>query len=157
MGELAATDFSLKTWYEAAEKYAEKLSDTQCVELYGVMVFPPKQKEERFFAEDWLFRVQFAAVCILARISFHELNRICKGQLDWPIIPAFTLAAWLSSQDVSYARRAEEILEIVRKRISKENYCFFEYAYTCAAYLLPGKDEGYYRKLWQRRQSLLEE
>ncbi len=157
VGELAATDFSLKTWYEAAEKYAEKLSDTQCVELYGVMVFPPKQKEERFFAEDWLFRVQFAAVCILARISFHELNRICKGQLDWPIIPAFTLAAWLSSQDVSYARRAEEILEIVRKRISKENYCFFEYAYTCAAYLLPGKDEGYYRKLWQRRQSLLEE
>lgn len=156
VGELAAMDFSLEAWYEAAEGYASKLSVTQREELYDVMIFPPAQKDGRIFAEDWLLRVQFAAVCILARISLHEIDRICKGQLDWPIIPAFTLAAWLASQDASHAQWAENILNIVQSRISRDNYCFFEYAYTCAAYLLPGKDEEYYTELWQWRQSLTE-
>lgn len=156
VGELAETDFNLKSWYEAAKQYAEKLSDGQWEELYGVMVYPPNQKSDRFYAEEWLFRVQFAAVCILARISPGEIDRICKGQIDWPMIPAFTLAAWLAAQDASYKEWAEEILNMVRSRISQENYCFFEYAYTCAAYLLPGKDEAYYTKLWQWRQSLRE-
>ena len=155
VGELAATDFYLPAWYEAAKKYAAKLSGTQREELYGVMVFPPKQKDNRIPAEDWLFQVQFAAVCILAQISLHEIDRICKGQLDWPIIPAFTLAAWLASQDPSsYAQWAEDILNVVESRISRKNYCFFEHAYACAAYLLPGKDEEYYTKLWQRRQEI---
>ena len=156
VGELAAMDFSLKSWYEAAEEYGTKLSEVQYKELYGVMVFPPKQKDDRIFAEDWLFRVQFAAVCILARISLHEIDKICKGQLDWPIIPAFTLASWLASQDPSYSQWAEDILNIVQSRISRNNFCFFEYAYTCAAYLLPGKEEEYYTKMWQWRQSLKE-
>ena len=152
VGELAATNFYLPAWYEAAREYAAKLSGTQLEELYGVMVFPPKQKDNSILAEDWLFRVQFAAVCILAQISLHEIDRICKGQLDWPIIPAFTLAAWLASQDSSHVQWAENILNIVESRISRKNYCFFEFAYACAAYLLPGKDEAYYTKLWQRRQ-----
>ncbi len=156
VAELAETDFSLKSWYEAAEQYAEKLSGAQRDELYGVMVYPPRQKDGRIPAEEWLALVQFAAVCILARISLHEIDRICKGQIDWPLIPAFTLAAWLSARDVSYAQWAEEILNMVRSRISRENYCFFEYAYTCAAYLLPGKDESYYAELWRWRQSLKE-
>lgn len=154
VAELAATDFSLEKWYEAAGGYAAKLSEAQREELYGVMVFPPKQNGDRIAAEDWLFRVQFAAVCILAHISLHEIDRICKGQLDWPIVPAFTLAAWLASRDTSCVPWAENILNIVQSRISRKNYCFFEYAYTCAAYLLPGKDEAYYTKLWQWRQSL---
>ncbi len=152
VGELAATDFSLEAWYDAAKEYAAKLSTVPREELYGVMVFPPKQTDDSILAEDWLFRVQFAAVCILARISLHEIDRICKGQLDWPIIPAFTLAAWLASQDPSHVQWAENILNIVESRISRKNYCFFEFAYTCAAYLLPGKDEAYYAKLWQWRQ-----
>lgn len=154
VGELAATDFYLPAWYEAAGEYAAKLSGTQLEELYGVMVFPPKQKDNSILAEDWLFRVQFAAVCILAQISLHEIDRICKGQLDWPLIPAFTLAAWLASQDPSHVQWAENILNIVESRISRKNYCFFEFAYACAAYLLPGKDEAYYTKLWQRRQEV---
>lgn len=154
VGELAETDFSLAAWYEAAKGYAAKLSPEQYQELYGVMVYPPKQKNSRIFAEDWLFQVQFAAVCILARISLHEIDKICKGQLDWPIIPAFTLAAWLASQDPSHIQWAENILNMVQSRISKNNYCFFEYAYTCAAYLLPNKEEEYYTKLWQWRHSI---
>lgn len=156
VGELAAMDFSLKAWYEAAAEYAPGISVAQREELYGVMVFPPKQADNGIFAEDWLFRVQIAAVCILARISLHEIDRICKGQLDWPIIPAFTLAAWLASQDASHARWAEELLNIIQQRISRTNYCFFQYPYVCAAYLLPGKSEEYYTALWQCRQSLLE-
>ena len=131
-------------------------SPEQCNVLFGVMVYPPKQKNTQIFAEDWLFRVQFAAVCILAHISLHEIDKICKGQLDWPIIPAFTLAAWLASQDSSYAQWAEDILHIVRSRISQNNYCFFEYAYTCAAGLLPGKEEAYYTWMWEQRQLLKE-
>ena len=154
VGELAETEFSLGAWYEAAKDYAAKLSPEQCNELYGVMVYPPKQTGSQIAAEDWLFRVQFAAVCILARISLHELDKICKGQLDWPIIPAFTLAAWLASRDFSHAQWAEGILNMVQSRISRNNYCFFEYAYTCAAYLLPNKDEEYYVKLWQWRHAL---
>ncbi len=156
VGELAAMDFSLKTWYETAAGYAAQLSGAQREELYGVMVFPPQQRDDRILAEDWLFRVQYAAVCILARISLHELDRICKGQLDWPIIPAFTLAAWLASQDTSLAPWAEGLLDIIQQRISRTNYCFFQYAYICAAYLLPGKSGEYYRDMWQCRQSLLE-
>lgn len=156
VGELAETDFSLEAWYDAAKEYAAKISQTQCDELYGVMVFPPKQKDNQIPAELWLSRVQFAAVCILARISRHEIDRICKGQLDWPIIPAFTLAAWIASKDPSSVQWAEKNLDIVRQRISRNNYCFFEYAYTCAAYLLPGKEEEYYADLWQWRQSLTE-
>ena len=117
------------------------------------MVFPPRQTDNQIYAEDWLFRVQFAAVCILARISLDEIDKICKGQLDWPIIPAFTLAAWLASQDPSHAQWARLILSIVQSRISQENYCFFAHAYFCAAYLLPGENEDYYTKLWQLRQS----
>ncbi len=154
VGELAATNFYLPAWYEAASEYAAKLSGVQLEELYSVMVFPPKQKDNSILAEDWLFRIQFAAVCILARISLHEIDKICKGQLDWPIIPAFTLAAWLASQDPSHVQWAENILNIVESRISRKNYCFFEFAYTCAAYLLPGKDETYYTELWQRRQEV---
>ena len=156
VGELAESEFSLGTWYAAAKGYAAKLSPEQCNELYGVMVYPPKQKNTQIFAEDWLFRVQFAAVCILAHISLHEIDKICKGQLDWPIIPAFTLAAWLASQDSSYAQWAEDILHIVRSRISQNNYCFFKYAYTCATGLLPGKEEAYYTWLWEQRQLLKE-
>lgn len=156
VGELAATDFSLGAWYEAARGCAAKLSKQQYNELYGVMVYPPEQKDTRIFAEDWLLRVQFAAVCILARISLHELDRICKGQLDWPIIPAFTLAAWIASQDSSRAQWAEELISIAGSRISRSNYCFFEYAYACAAYLLPDHDEKYYADMWQWRQSLTE-
>lgn len=151
--ELASMDFSLPAWYESAKEYAEKLSETEIGDLYGTMVFPPRQTDDQIYAEEWLFRVQFAAVCILARISLHEIDRICKGQLDWPIIPAFTLAAWLASQDPSHAQWAELILSIVQSRISQENYCFFKHAYACAAYLLPGKSEDYYTELWQLRQS----
>lgn len=154
--ELAATDFSLPSWYESAKDYAARLSKEQYKDLYGVMVYPPKQKNTQIYAEKWLFRVQFAAVCILARISLHELDKICKGQLDWPIIPAFTLAAWLASQDSSHVKWAEKLLRTVENRISRDNYCFFEYAYACAAYLLPGQDEEYYTKMWQWRQSLTE-
>lgn len=156
VGALAETDFSLSAWYEAAGEYAARLSPDQYAELYGVMVYPPQPQNRQIFAEDWLFQVQTAAVCILARTSLHELDRLCRGQLDWPIIPAFTLAAWLAAQDTSRAQWAEALLDVVRSRISRKNYCFFEYAYTCAAYLLPGKDEEYYTKLWQWRQSLTE-
>lgn len=156
VGELAAEEFSLGAWYEAAGEYAAKISETQREELYGAMVFPPKQKDNRIPAEDWLFQVQFAAVCILARVSLHEIDRICRGQLDWPIIPAFTLAAWLASQDLSYIEWAKELLNLVENRISRDNYCFFEQAYTCAAYLLPDQEEAYYTKMWRWRQSLSE-
>lgn len=150
--ELAATDFSLPKWYEAAKKYAAMISENQYNELYGVMVFPPRQTVSQYPVEDWLFRVQFAAVCVLAHISLHEIDKICKGQLDWPIIPAFTLAAWLATQDATYIPWAEKILILIESRISQENYCFFEHAFTCAAYLLPGKDKKYYTNLWHWRQ-----
>ncbi len=156
VGKLAAADFSLKVWYEAAKDCAAKLSPEQYHELYGVMVYPPAQKDTEIYAEDWLSRVQFAAVCILAHISLREIDKICKGQLDWPIIPAFTLAAWLASQDSAYVQWAAGLLSLVQSRISRSNYCFFEYAYTCAAYLLPDQTEEYYAKLWQWRQSLME-
>ncbi len=152
--ELASTDFSLPIWYESAKKYVAMLSESQYNELYGVMVYPPHQTIYQYPAEDWLFRVQFAAVCILAQISLHEIDKICKGQLDWPIIPAFTLAAWLATQDTSYISWAEKILNLIKSRISQENYCFFEHAFTCAAYLLPGKDKKYYTHLWLWRQSI---
>ena len=154
VGELAATDYSLGVWYEAAREYAAKLSSDQYHELYGVMVYPPAQgNSTQIFAEDWLLRVQFAAVCILSHISLHEIDKICKGQLDWPIIPAFTLAAWLASQDAAYTQWAEKLFNLVQSRISQSNYCFFEYAYACAAYLLPGHTEEYYTEMWQYRQS----
>lgn len=156
VGELAATDFSLSSWYEAAMNYAAKLSTEQYKELYGVMVYPPEQINTQIYAEEWLFRVQFAAVCILAHISLHELDKLCKGQIDWPIIPAFTLAAWIASQNPSYVHWAENLLHIVESRISRDNYCFFEYACACAAYLLPCQDEEYYTKMWQWRQTLSE-
>lgn len=154
--ELAETDFSLPAWYEAAGRFAAQVSTEQREELYGVMVHPPKQEKGEVFAEDWLFQVQFAAVCILARTSLRELDRICKGQLDWPIIPAFTLAAWLASQDVSCLPWAEDLMGMVQSRISKENYCFFEHAYACAAGLLPGREAAYYTEVWRWRQSLKE-
>ncbi len=156
VGDLAETDFSLETWYETAKECAAKLSQEQYNELYGVMVYPPSQKDTGIFAEDWLARVQFAAVCILARISLHEIDKICKGQLDWPLIPAITLATWLASQNSSYEQWAAKLLDIVGARISRKNYCFFEYAYACAAYLLPNQTEEYYTKMWQWRQSLTE-
>lgn len=151
---LASTDFSLKTWYEEAKSYADTLSKQHTSQLYATMIHPPKQSTTTFLAEEWLSRVQFAAVCIVAQISLHEIDRICKGQLDWPIIPAFTLAAWLASQDFSLAEWAENILQLVARRISRTNYCFFEHAYYCAAYLLPNKDQTYYIKLWQQRRAL---
>ena len=154
VGELASTHYLLKSWYEAGKTYAKKISKEQVNELYGAMVHPPSQKEDNYYPEEWLSRVQFAAVCILANISLHEIDRICKGQLDWPIIPAFTLAAWLAAQDVSYAEWAENLLNIIQSRISRENYCFFEHAYVCAAYLIPNKDESYYTKMWKLRREL---
>lgn len=154
--ELAETEFYLPAWYEAAGGYAARLSPEQCGDLYGVMVYPPKQNDTGIYAEDWLFKVQFAAVCILARISLHELDKICKGQLDWPIIPAFTLAAWLASRDVSCLSWAENLLSMVQSRISTENYCFFAYAYACAAGLLPGREAEYYTDMWRWRQRLKE-
>lgn len=154
--ELAETEFALPAWYEAAGRYAAQVSPEQREELYGVMVHPPKQEKGEVFAEDWLFQVQFAAVCILARTSLHELDRICKGQLDWPIIPAFTLAAWLASRDASCLPWAENLMSMVKDRISKENYCFFERAYACAAGLLPGREAAYYTEVWRWRQSLRE-
>ncbi len=156
VGKLAETDFSLETWYAAARDCAAKLSPEQYSDLYGVMVYPPAQKDTQIYAEDWLSRVQFAAVCILSHLSLHEIDKICKGQLDWPIIPAFTLAAWLASQDSSHVQWAEELLHLVQSRISRSNYCFFEYAFACAAYLLPNQTEEYYTKMWQWRQSLME-
>lgn len=156
VGELAETEFSLPAWYEAAEKYAARISPEYREDLYGVMAYPPKQKGDGICAEDWLLNVQFAAVCILARISLHELDRICKGQLDWPIIPAFTLAAWLASRDASRLPWAENLLGTVQGRISTENYCFFEYAFACAASLLPGRDAEYYTDMWRWRQRLKE-
>lgn len=150
VGTLACKDFSLAAWYEEGRAYAAKISAEQLPELYSAMIYPPKQAEHKYYAEDWLRRVQFAAVCILARISLHEIDKICKGQLDWPIIPAFTLAAWLSSQHASYTKWAENLLQMVQQRISQQNYCFFEDAYYNAAYLLPGKSEAYYTELWRK-------
>lgn len=154
VGELASTDFSLGDWYDTAGEYAAKLSNVSREELYGVMVFPPKQTDDSIFIEDWLQRVQFAAVCILARMELHEIDRICKGQLDWPIIPAFTLAAWLASRDPGCAQWADGLLDMVQGRISKNNFCFFKYDLVCAMYLLPGKSKEYYTELWKLRQAL---
>lgn len=149
---LAASPFSLGKWYEAAGELAKQIDGEECKEVYACMVYPPVPDGE-VLAEDWLMRVQYAAACILTRISPRELERICMGQLDWPVIPALTLLAWQAREGILNIEQASSVLFELSERVSKTDYCFFEHAIICAFTWLPGQSEEFYQDMrqWRRR------
>lgn len=166
--ELARSPFHLGEWYDRAGTMCEGLSFD---ELYGCMVYPPEPDDARIPADQWLLRVQFAAVCLLARLGkddsrmpslelmvyagklpSYELARICLGQLDWPVIPALTLLAWQAKEGLADREQALGVLSMLKTRVPENDYCFFEHALACAMSWFPGESEEFHQNMhhWRR-------
>ncbi|RKI71172.1 tetratricopeptide repeat protein [bacterium 1xD42-67] len=166
--ELARSPFHLGEWYDRAGSMCEGLSFD---ELYGCMVYPPEPDDVRIPADQWLLRVQFAAVCLLAKLGkddsrmpslelmayagklpSYELARICLGQLDWPVIPALTLLAWQAKEGLADREQALGVLSLLKTRVPENDYCFFEHALACAMSWFPGESEEFHQNMhhWRR-------
>lgn len=166
--ELARSPFHLGEWYNRAGSMCEGLSFD---DLYGCMVYPPEPDDMRIPADQWLLRVQFAAVCLLAQLGkddsrmpspelivyggklpSYELTRICLGQLDWPVIPALTLLAWQAKEGLADREQALGVLSLLKTRVPEHDYCFFEHALACALSWFPGESEEFHQKMhhWRR-------
>jgi tetratricopeptide (TPR) repeat protein len=166
--ELAQSPFNLGEWYARAEKLCEGLTFE---DLYGCMVHPPEPDDGRIPADQWLLRVQFGAVCLLAQLGrddsrmpspelmiyagklpSQELVRICLGQLDWPVIPALTLLAWQAKEGLADREQALGVLSLLKTRVPEHDYCFFEHALACALSWFPGESEEFHQKMhhWRR-------
>ena len=165
---LAQSPFHLGEWYARAGSMCKGLPFD---ELYGCMVYPPEPDDKRIPVDQWLLRVQFAAVCLLAQLGkddgrmpspelmvyagklpSYELARICLGQLDWPVIPALTLLAWQAKEGLADREQALGILSLLKTRVPEHDYCFFEHALACAMSWFPGESEGFHQKMhhWRR-------
>ncbi len=166
--ELVQRPFHLGEWYARAEKLCEGLTFE---DLYGCMVHPPEPDDGRIPADQWLLRVQFGAVCLLAQLGrdesrmpspelmiyagklpSQELVRICLGQLDWPVIPALTLLAWQAKEGVADRDQVLMVLSLLKTRVPEHDYCFFEHALACAMSWFPGEDEEFHQRMhhWRR-------
>ena len=166
--ELAQSPFHLGEWYNRAGSMCEGLSFD---DLYGCMVYPPQPDDMRIPADQWLLRVQFAAVCLLAQLGkddsrmpspelivyggklpSYELTRICLGQLDWPVIPALTLLAWQAKEGLADREQALGVLSLLKTRVPEHDYCFFEHALACALSWFPGESAEFHQKMhhWRR-------
>ena len=160
--ELARSPFHLGEWYNRAGSMCEGLSFD---DLYGCMVYPPEPDDMRIPADQWLLRVQFAAVCLLAQLGkddsrmpspelivyggklpSYELTRICLGQLDWPVIPALTLLAWQAKEGLADREQALGVLSLLKTRVPEHDYCFFEHALACALSWFPGRARNFIRR-----------
>lgn len=169
--ELAQRPYHLRDWYHWAGELAQGLDAD---DLYGCMVYPPMPDGD-IQADHWLLLVQFAAVCLLARLGGKyiqpqseemrtyvellpspELARICLGQLDWPVIPALTLLAWQAKEGLAHVDAAASIMSKLLRRVPKNDFCFFEHALVCALTWFPGQDESFYTSMRERRQALEE-
>lgn len=175
VARLAREPFDLAAWYGKAGPLAEGLDGADAQSLYGCMVYPPLP-EIQASADVWLTRVQYAAVCILARMGgghleaasqqmreyvkklpSPELARICLGQLDWPVIPALTLLAWQAREGVADRDAAAELLFGLLKRVPRHDFCFFEHALVCAMSWMPGLSDEIHDEMRLRRKRLEEE
>lgn len=173
--QLAIRKFSLPQWYEKAAELAPEMDSNDRADLYSCMVYPPAP-EQSIPAEDWLMRIQFAAVCILAQMGDKylqsetetmeyyvntlpspELAAICLGQLDWPVIPALTLLAWQSGEGIADQKAVLSIMDELLRRVPKQDYAFFEHALVCALTWVPGYGEEFYDSMRLYRQRLEEE
>ncbi len=166
--ELVQSPFHLGEWYAQAEKLAKGLTFD---DLYGCMVYPPEPDDKGIPADQWLLRVQFGAVCLLAQLGkdgsrmpspelmvyagklpSYELARICLGQLDWPVIPALTLLAWQVKEGLADREQALGVLSLLKTRVPEEDYCFFAHALACALSWFPGESEEFHQLMhhWRR-------
>lgn len=166
--ELVQRPFKLGEWYARAGELCRGLSFD---DLYGCMVYPPVPDDSRIPADQWLLRVQFGAVCMLAqlgrdpnrvpspelmvhggRLDSLELARICLGQLDWPVIPALTLLAWQAKEGLADREQALMVLSLLKTRVPEHDYCFFAHALACALSWFPGESEEFHQKMhrWRR-------
>lgn len=166
---LAQSPFHLGEWYARAGEMCKGLPFE---ELYGCMVYPPAPDDRSIPTDRWLLRVQFAAVCLLARLGrderrmpspelmvyagklpSQELARICLGQLDWPVIPALTLLAWQAKEGLADREQALGVLSLLKTRVPKEDYCFFAHALACALSWFPGESEEFHQLMhhWRRQ------
>lgn len=173
VGQLAREPFQLGEWYRKAERLAGRLTPQDRLDLYACMTQPPRPQQE-LPSWVWLARVQAAAVCLLAHLPSPpaasqelreyqaalpspELARICLGQLDWPVVPAFTLLAWQAAEGIAELAPVSRLMGRMLERVSHKNYCFFEHALVCALTWLPGQSEAFYRDMRARRRQLEEE
>lgn len=166
--ELIQSPFHLGEWYARAGELCQGLT---AEDLYGCMVFPPAPSDRRIPADQWLLRVQFGAVCLLARLGKDnsrtpspelmlcagllpspELVRICLGQLDWPVIPALTLLAWQAKEGLADREQVFGVLSRLKTRVPEESRCFFAHALACALSWFPGESEEFHQKMrrWRR-------
>lgn len=166
--KLAQSPFHLGEWYARAGEICKGLP---LDELYGCMVYPPEPDDAGIPADQWLLRVQFAAVCLLAQLGWDpgrtpsaelmvyagrlpspELARICLGQLDWPVIPALTLLAWQAEEGLADREQALGVLSLLKTRVPEHDHCFFAHALACALSWFPGESEELHQKMhrWRR-------
>lgn len=168
--ELASEPFSLRGWYDRAANLVDGMTAGDEKGLYALMVYPPLP-EGTLPAGEWLMRVQYAAVCLLARLGSQfispdemkqyngafaspELVRICLGQLDRPVIPALTLLAWQITEGITDREAGLSLLDRLSERVAEHGDCFFEHALVCALSWIPGYDDSFYIKMWKRRREL---
>ncbi len=145
---LAATAYSLPAWYEQAQELALELTQADRDSLEGVMVFPPNLSNKDYQMDQWLMRVKYAAVFLLAALDEREeqipsasLKQILLGQLDCPVLAALTL---LSYQTIQYPECFHEVYQLFcdfEDRIFNDSYCFFLTTYLVSILHLNGLEE----------------
>lgn len=143
---LATKAYSMAQWYDEARVIAREISKDEIESLFGIMVHTPNP-HFRICTDIWLQRIQYAAVCILAHIDCEagiskHLRAICKGQLDWPIIPTMAVLAYKNALEPSCQKQVLELFELIEGRIFKEAFCFFKLPFLEIAKDLHGLSEA---------------
>lgn len=162
---LAREPFHLGKWYEKARELSRSLTVQDADSLYGCMVYP-QEPEAQITSDRWLFRIQCAAICLLAHLRDEslpdsltgfpspELARICLGQLDWPVIPALTLLAWQVREKAVDPGLVNPILDRLIASLPGDSPCFYEHALFSAVSWIPGRSRTQRARAQRRRYEL---
>lgn len=129
----SSPDYQLEAWWEAAGKAASRLELSETNDLVASLVHIPDPEVDLPFW-NWIFRVQMAAMFILARLhedqdlasKKHPLRVICEGVIDWPVIAAAVALRRLVDTRPELENQVGDIYHSLLKRRAREGACCFD-------------------------------
>jgi len=151
--QLASTHYHLEAWVRGAPP------DADVVDLLAVMVHPPPP---RAFAPEWIFRIQVAAACLIARTETgwqgtprrEALLDLLSGPLDWTVSAAAIVLGELACKENAARAEITDAFMARLKSAPRPGYCPYLHPMICSWMRIPGVSAAELAELESMRRDL---